>query len=354
MILVRKNQMLTILLTACFFVVSVVYAEQSEPAERQLKFEVSTIPVDLSYRFSEAKYVGYIHIREDRSLRSWRDWIQAVSQWKEMSEAQRQFINKLWNDYEYKKHISRADRGYPFSSKSVNTPQGTLTYRVIGVSEEDVRKMAVAVVEVLDHLARLQRENDRKDLERVRSVIAEAEKILPRLEAQVKQLSTRVDEKIAEYVEANYGIENKETIREHARKSMDDLSYNLRLVNFELIGLQAKIDSIEKYKSSRKTGDQDTLIKLEQMYIAADVERVGALARKGAYEAAFKQAKELYTVINSRDDVSVKKHEWEQKLSDSQEYLPYIEGRVASPPRETYPVEVYHNKVTIHPVLREN
>ena len=315
MISARKNQRLTILCTACLFVVSAVYAEQSERAKRQLRYEVSTTPIELPSQFPEAKYIGYIHVREDRSLQCWRDWIKTMPQWKEMSGAQRQFINKLWNDYEYKKHTTRVDQGYPVSSKGHNTPRGTLTYRVIAVSEEDVRKMAAAVVEVLDHLARLQRENNLKDLERTRNIVAEAETILPKLEEEVKHLRTVADKRTAEYIEANYGIEIKETIREHARKSMVDLSYNLRLVNFELIGLQAKIDSIEKYQVSGKIDRHETLIKLEQMDIAAEIERAGVLAKKGAYETAFKQAKELYDVIKSKDNVSMKKQKWEKKLS---------------------------------------
>ncbi len=349
MIVSRKVQLL---IATCVLASLPTYAKQSEPAKRQLKFEVSTTPVELRHRFPEVKYVGYFHVKEDRKLESWLYGVHEMPQWKELSEEQRRFIHRLLNNFEYKKYAINEEQGHPFADKTrgVRTPKGTLSYQVFAVSERDARKIAAAAIARLDQLAQWRRENHRENLERLQKFVAEGEKTLPELQAQIKQLTTRAEEKIEEYVEANYGIESKETIREHAKKSMNDFSYNLRLVDFELIGLQAKIDSIQKYKAGRKGGDSNTLIKLDQMYIAADVERAGALARKGACEAAFKQANELYALIKSRDAASYKEPLLRKKLIQERNRLPEAEELVVDPPRYTFPVEVYENKVTIYPV----
>jgi len=347
MIVSRKGQLL---IAACILASSAAYAERGEPTKRQLKFEVPTTPVELQYRFPEAKYVAYFHVKADRRLESWLYGVHDMPQGKEMSEEQRRFIHKLVHNYEYGRHATRKDKGNPFSGRTggTNTPKGMFSYQILAVSEQDAKKTAAAAIELLDHRAKLRREGNRKELARIRKFIAEAEKALPELEAQVEQLETSTDEEIAEYVKANYGIESD--IREHAKKSMNDLSYNLKIVDFDLIGLEAKIDSIQQYKTARKGGDQQTLIKLEQMHIAADVERAGAQAKRAAYEAAFKQANELYALMKSKDAAVAKKHELEKKLSTFLGTLPRAEELVADPPRLTYPVDVHENKVTIYPV----
>lgn len=352
MIISRISQWLAVVAATCIF--SMAHAEHSTQAKRELQFEVSTKkPIGLPYHFPEVRYVGDFHVREDRSLGSWLSLtIKATSQWKEMSEEQRQFINKLLNEYHYNKVARRQHIGSPFSIESdyTRTPKGTRTYRVLGLSEEDVRKMARAVIDSLNNQAREGLDTNKKRLEASREVIAEAEKILPELRTQCKQLEVQADGKIVEYIEANYGIDIKETIPEHARRSMEDLARHIRLVDFELLGLRAKIDSISRFKADEKITNQDTLAKLDQMLITNEVERAGMLARRNAYMTALKQAKELCAIIKIREEASAKRLIWESKLSDAQAAVADLVEWLANPPSSTRPVEVYENKVTIHPV----
>ena len=352
MIFARKNQMLTIFLIACLFVVSAVYAEQSESSKRQLKFEVSAMPIDMDWPFVEVKFVGYFHVKRDRDLHSWRYSLSKTSQWEEMSEEQRQFIRKLSDDYQYKRYLRNHNITSPSSmnTRHVRTPEDTYTYQVPGVSEQDVRKMAKAVIESFDKDALDGIEINQENLKKNRAIIAEAESILPELESECNRLKVQKDEKIAEYSKANYGIDSEKTISEHARKSTEELAYHLRLVDFELIGLRAKIDSISRFKADEKIKDQDTLAKLDQMLITTEVERAGLLARRNAYISAFKQAKELHTIVENGDEAAAKKAIWEKKLADAQRAVPSLEEWLANPPSSTRPVEVYENKVTIHPV----
>ncbi len=119
MIVSRRVQFLVV---ACVLASLPAYAKQSEPAKRQLKFEVSTTPVELTYRFPEAKYVAYFHVKADRKLESWLYGVRDMPQGKEMSEEQRRFIHKLEHNYEYGRHATRMDKGNPF--------QGTIIAQV--------------------------------------------------------------------------------------------------------------------------------------------------------------------------------------------------------------------------------
>jgi len=346
MIISRMSQLLAVVAVTCFF--SMAYAEQSKQTKRELQFELSTISIGLPYCPTETKYVGSFHVIKDRNLGSWIFGISETSQWKQMSEAQRQFISKLQNEYRVTER-ERQRIGSPFSSKTeyTYTPEGMLTYRVHGVSEPDVRRMAEAVIEWLDKKALEKLEEVQKRLESEQNTIAEAQKKLPKLEEECKQLEAQADEKAKKYTEVNY-IDRD--ITKHAEKSMEELARNLRTADFELVGLQARIDLIVKYKTGGKITDHDTLIKLNQMLMADEIERAGVLARRSAYEAAFKLAKELYGAMITRGSVSSQKTAWERKLKNAKEDVLIFEEILDDIPPEMRPVEVYENKVTIHPV----
>ena len=348
MLILRKSQLLIAIALTC--ILSTIRAEQSTPKKRELQFELSKKSIRFPSCPLETKYVGDFHIVVDRRLESWIFGILETSQWQLMSEAQRQFITRLHNQYKVTDK-ERRRVGAPFSSKSeyTYTPEGMLTYRVHGVSEEDTRRMAEAVIEWLDKKALAKLGDFQKSLERNRNIIAEARKTLPKLEMECKRLEALADQKIKEYTEVNYGIDPK-TIFDHVKKSMEELARHLRTSDFELVGLQARIDLIGKFKAGGKITDQATLIKLDQMLMADEIERAGVLARRSAYEAAFKLAKELYDAIKNRNDTSVQKRSWELQSEDAKKDVPKIEEVLADPPPDMRPVQVYENKVVIHPV----
>jgi hypothetical protein len=350
----RKTQLLIILIATCIF--SVAYGLQSEEPKRQLSYEFASETIKISEGFKEVKYVGYFHVTIDRRPRSWLDVISRPSQWKQMSERQQQFISKLVK--EYRALGSRIMHvGAPSSAKSdyVQTPNRTLTYRVFGVSKEDVQKMAEAVIEGLDNEAQRRLEQKQKELEDYKKTIAEAEKMIPKLEEEFKQLDKQADEKTKVYIKTNYKVDstNRNEILQHTKKNMEELASYMKLANFELIGLQARINSIERFKSGGNISDPGTLIKLDQMLIADEIERAGIMARKKAYEDAFKQTKELYDIIMTCNDTAAQKLDWEMKLADARSDKNDAERVLANPPREMQPVEVHENKVVIWQVKQD-
>jgi hypothetical protein len=352
MVISRKCQWLAVITMIC--VLSTIQAEQDARTKRELHFERATESIGLSDCPSGAKYVGDFHIVKDRRLRTWIFVISETSQWKQMSGAQRQLITKLQN--EYRVTDNKFWRiGSPFSARSsyVRTPEGTVTYRVYGVSEQDVRKMAEGVIKWLDTQALKNVTFHQKSLDAQRNTIAEARMTLPKLEMESKRLVKQADEKIKEYTEVNYGVD-PQTVFDHARESMEELARHLKTADFELVGLQARIDLIGKFKAGGKITDEATLIKLDQMLMADEIERAGVLARRSAYEAAFKLGKELCEAIVMRDKTSSQIMTCQKKMKDAEQAILMNEKTLADPPPEMRPVQVYENKVTIHPVRTDD
>ncbi len=350
MMFLRRSQWLAVITTIC--ILSTAFAEQNTQTTRELQFEVSTKSIGLPTRPSEAKFVGTFHVVKDRQLRTWIFDISDTSQWKQMSEAQRQSIIKVQNEYRV------TDRQYwrmgsPFSIKSdyTQTPEGMLTYRVYGVSEDDTRKMAEGVIEWLDNQALERLKDVHNRLEKNRNVITKAKEEIPKLEVERQRLQEQLDEKEKEYKKANY-VDTQ--MYDHAEKSIDELAHNLRTTDFDLMGLQARIDLINNYKSGGKISDEATIIKLNQMLIADEIERVGILARRNAYETALKLAKDYCHAVRAVRSASQRKVGWERDLKSAEQEVRRCEDILVSPPPEMRPVQVYENKVIIHPIRTDN
>jgi hypothetical protein len=349
MITINKTKLLFALTAFCVF--SAVYGQQDDKPKPQLWFEVASGTIKIPEDFPEIKYIGQFNIINDRDLGPWIWAVSTTSKWKEMSEKQRQFILKLENDYKYRSIVKKKRTGYPFVANSdyVKTPEGTKTYRVYAVSKEDARKMAEAVIEWHNNNARLGLEFEKKRLQENLEIITEAQATIPKLEKEYKKLETKTEQIMEEYAKTNYKIDSldENMIYDHIKKSMEELASYLRQANFELIGLQARMDSIELFKTSGKISDPGTMIKLDQMLIADEIERAGVLARKKAYEASFKQTEELYSIIRSRDDAAIQKRKWQDNLEKAQKLTSQLERELANPRRGMLPVEIYENKVTI-------
>ena len=330
---------------------SMSHAEQSTLTKRELQFEISTRAIPRSRHPSEAKYVGDFHITLDRRLGPRIFGVSETSQWKQMSEAQRQFITRLQSKYRVT-DIKQWRVGLAFSTKSsyTHTPKGMLTYRVHGVSEEDTRKMAEAVIEWLDNQALEKLKEVQKKLEDSKNVITKAQEEIAKLEVECQRLQKQADEKEKEYKEVNY-IDWE--IFQHAENSIEELAHNLRTTDFELAGLQARINLIGKYKAGGNVGDKTTFLKLNQMLITDEIERAGVLARRSAYESALKLAKGYRDAVRAVRSAYSRKAEWVRKLKNAEEEGPKYEDILANPSPEMRPAQVHDNKVIIYPV-RQN
>jgi len=133
----------------------------------------------------------------------------------------------------------------------------------------------------------------------------------------------------------------------HIKKNMEVLAGYMKLAKFELIGLHARIRSIERFKASDEISDPSTLIKLNQMLITDQIEEAGVLARLNAYQGEFKQAKKLYDIIDNYYSVERQKSSWEERSAKAQKEKSVREKILANPPTYTQPVKIHENKVTV-------
>jgi len=194
-----------------------------------------------------------------------------------------------------------------------------------------------------------------KEMSEEQRQFIKAEKMLPKLEEEFKQLDKQAEEKTKVYIKTNYKVDstNRNEILQHTKKNMEELASYMKLANFELIGLQARIDSIEKFKTRGHISDPGTLIKLDQMLIADEIERAGIMARRNAYENAFKHTKDLYDVISSYYGVEGQKRGLKERLAWAQSHKNSAERLLENPPAEMQPVEIYENKVAIMQVKQD-
>jgi len=351
----KRKQILFVLITLSFCVIT--YAQQAEQTKDQLKFEISQDAFPL-FRDPVKKYPGLTHIAQfqvmkNRELGHWFRIIQETPQWKGLSEKQRELIIRLTNDRRYHKDLMPILEPFDFDYDDVKTPPRALTFFIYGVSEEEAKKTAEAIIGFYNNNASQVLQSYKEGLVKKQNVIAEAQKNLPELKADFEKAEVLAEEKKNEYLKTNYSLESITNVYDVARNKMEEISQLLRTVNFELVGLEAKIESINKYKLSETIIDNETLIKLNQILITTDIERAGAIARKKAYLAAFKQIEELYDTFDKRNEIKEKMNGWESVLEISKNDIPELEKRLTNPPSDARPLEVIDNKVIIRPVKQD-
>jgi len=328
-----------------------LWAQEDKSPRHELTFEVISVPARSSEFYPDVTHIAEFHIAKDRKHDSWVYFIDETPQWEQLSKKQRKLCTKLINEEKAgSDNNGRTQPTYVFSSQS--TPPGAVTFRVWGVSEKDVRIMAMAVIERLDWIAARELERAKEDLDRCRSSLVEAKEELPELEKEHLRLEQEVKDKTRLYAQANPGLFKKDSrsIFMHAAKTLDDVSVHLREVEFELIGLQAKQDSIQTFLKSGHIHTNDTKYKLEELSMINGIEQAGALARKAAYEKVFTQAKKVVVTIEAEGRVETQKTNCQERRDRAERRLPSLQKQMKNPPSHRQPVEVCENKVIIQPV----
>jgi len=146
-----------------------------------------------------------------------------------------------------------------------NSPD-TMTFYLYAVNEEDARKMAQALIELCDSKGRARLEQIKKELEDTRKLIPETEKKISEVENRFKEESAECEEmrKVIPYRNAADALQD-----------MIDLDKSLRMIQVEMVGIQAKVDAIKKFKETSGMSDMAT-----RMLVTEDIELAGVLARK--------------------------------------------------------------------------
>lgn len=213
------------------------------------------------------------------------------------------------------------------------------------VTENDVKKMVEAFIEVLTNKAngKLQKLQARK--EELQGTIVEIKKQIAEMESEIKNAEPDLDMIKNQIKYLNY-VEAKEAIPEFTKM--------LNTLDIELSGIKSRLQTIEIYKA--KLGKEISLehrFKLEQMFIEQTIELKAAEARKKTVVDLQNKAQSFYKLAQKVDHLVVDKANLGIRLTNSERNLGLIEERLANPPDELLPPKVLRNKVTIYPVLAE-
>ena len=163
-------------------------------------------------------------------------------------------------------------------------------------------------------------------------------------------MDTLFQQKMKEYRQMNIFLEMSESeILSDAQEGMKEFSILLKTIEFELIGLQAKIDSINNYKTGGIITDASTLLKLEQILVTTEVERAGLLAKKKAVQSAVVLPQEMINLNSQIKKLSKRTFFRGVSLSDNMQDIEEYEELLANPRSNMKPSKVIGNKVVIYP-----
>jgi hypothetical protein len=345
---------LTVWLALCL--IQVILAQDSQDAkqpQRKLTFEVMRVPFPTRQLYPEITHVALFHVTKDRGYGSWLWLVQESSYWKKLSGEQQKLCTKLTSEYDSRLNDDNPMKeGFPISEES--TPPGSVTYRIWGVNEEDVMTMALGVIERCDWIAAQKIERKKIEIAEFQKRLKKAQEELPQLKQRKQHLGQKVSDLIKAYSKDNPYVlgndYNEHLLFTNAIKNASDASVFLKEVNFELIGLDAKQKTIEAFKKKGRMSEPEWLVKLDQLMVAIEIERAGALARKSAYEKTFNQSKELIETMEARGRVEIEMDECQNHRTQAEKKLPVIQKWIQNPPGNSRPIEVYENNIVIRPV----
>ena len=220
-------------------------------------------------------------------------------------------------------------------------------------TEQQARKYVEAFTKGLDTETDNRIKDLRNQIETYQKIIREGDTVIPKMEADYRELEEQKNKAYKEYAKANYINDEKVPEINDIEKVEEELSHSLREVDFELIGLDAKTESINKYKLSGTIIDNETLIKLNQILIATDIERAGALARMQAFDAAFKQANQLHSLILKSEKALHDLNIYKNEFKIAPEMVSSFKRELENPAGFYQYVGIEDNKVTIKPVQQD-
>ncbi|MFC1782916.1 hypothetical protein ACFL02_04955 [Planctomycetota bacterium] len=327
-----KSTKTKLLLTASILVCLTGWAlaqDQQIPA-RQIKFETSEQQEDWQLAWEgfgviEPKYVAKFTLLDDRTMvRRNGDIIAEAEQWlkKVVSEQQRDFI----------------EHGRYFVNKETDGIRLYQQFWLYAVNAEDAQKMAEGFIDYLDDKANNALQETKNKLKVEQKTLEDAEKRIPEIEAELKPL--REQEKILAD-QFNYT---------QARQKIDDYTKMLNMLKIDIAGYQAKVEVLrESMKSIPRIsppGTPQLYAAVKQMLIEQEAELAGALARKKEIENQMLPENEY---IQARSRLMVLTREL-TRLTRIQRTNQDYEKNLADPPPAMRPVEVFENKVVIHPI----
>jgi quinol monooxygenase YgiN len=330
MITSRKHKLLTALTLVCICIPAL--GQEANEAETKLEFETSEEEqqwVDDLGRGKgsiEPTHVAVFSIVDRKRLPTihWHEIANSLTG-KSMSRQQRNFLNTGL-------------------ARNIYKEEGNLNFRWYAVSEDDAKKTAQAFLEVWTNRANARMQRLIGEQQEFQARKAEAQKQVPEKQAQAQSTEANLNrvKGIVHYLSVG---EAEGTIR--------DLNKTLNILDIEIAGINAKLETIEMYQARGKLEGYHvgrTYEVLTKMTTEQVIELKGAEARKKTATEIRRQAESFYNLSIQQGNLQQQLERLKKELSHCEDVLHTIEERLANPEPEMVPPKVYKDEVTIYPV----
>jgi hypothetical protein len=224
-------------------------------------------------------------------------------------------------------------------------------FQLFGVSEDDVKKMVNAFIEVLANFADKETQHFQKERQKYQKLIVEDKKRVAEKETEQKDVEKRFE-----------GVKKKVHYLsdEEARKSIEELNKTLDELNIDIAGMQRKLFAIREEHDNTKQNAQGVeqlkiyrstiWPRLEQMRIDQIIELKVAEEKQRTAMKIRSEAEEFYNLSQKNRDLLLTLGRLRKELSRHQGSLDSVERIIQNPAPEMLPPKVFRNKVTIYPV----
>jgi hypothetical protein len=341
----KTHKLLIALIFICTY--SVVFSAEPNEAKTELKFEINKIKAQpwisgtmpgrgpIKPTHEAVFYIRRPNLSESFSMRNEGiSQILNTSAGKTFSEKQRNFL-------------SASDAMIRLGEQDIRNHDKIVLY---GVSEEETKKTVRAYFEVANNKTNEHIQIFEKMRNTAKEKINKIKKKVPEKQKQLKE----AEKKYQKFKDARYFLFDEGPAYDKARETIMKIGNTLDILEIELAGIQEKLNVIESYRNTkrlpRKALSDESIDKLDQMYVEQIVELRGIEARKKAALQICDRAKEFLNLYNQRNNLKSEAHSLQRDLKFSENNLREAERMLFNPPPEMQPPKLYLDKVTIYPV----
>ncbi|MHC4583051.1 MAG: hypothetical protein ACYS3N_00880 [Planctomycetota bacterium] len=223
-------------------------------------------------------------------------------------------------------------------------------FRLYGVGEYDTQKMVNAFIEVLANNADKEVQHYLNEQQETQKEIAEIKKELPEKQKQYDEAKAKYNE----IMNTRYFPDNPNETYRKAMETVFQMDKTLDTLEIELAGIQSKLKSLESYRRTkrlpRKAFSDETVDKLDQMFVEQMVELRGVEARKKAALGIRNREKEFLALFSRWSILEEQVKQLQRDLKNSENNLHNVQETLANPRPDMLQPKVFQNKVTIYPV----
>jgi len=322
------------------------YPDPQEPNEYKLEFKMSedrTWPHRERYD-PKSKYVAILFVKRDTGYylrtstrgdhpyrQEWRSAFENVG-----SQEQRDFNNK----YSF---------ATPAPPSFVFPPKDSTAVCIHGVSRKDVEVMVNSAIKWSNDMVRTY-------FRGIKDQIQERIRQKPQLEKEIEDLKKEQEDLKVKVEELKTKSRYQEI--EEIKRVIEELNKVLELVELDIIGIRAKLNTIKEQNDKLQKADtkyaQGAFELLFQLRLAQEVELGGALARKIAAQSRREEISRFLAMLQRLDALPRVIESTKETLSKNISRTRASERALVDMPTKGWkPVELTDNKVVIYPVSYE-